>query len=175
MIFPISLLMISASARILTLPYEPSDSLEALNCNNYACKNEAAIFTPETCSWYHRGFYYLSPCTNSTLTCELETGRNSTCTLPTPEPPTPTYSSYPGEPCLTQFDCVYGTCNGERCVGSVEGQSCVNNAKCDPGFKCNGSTCEKQIGLGGLGCREDEDCVNDGACNIDSDRKGVCI
>ena len=174
MILPISLLAVAASARLFNLPYTPSDSLEAISCYKYACKPDNITFSDDTCSYYNSddSTYYVSPCTNSTMTCDLGS-YNSTCTMPTPDP-TPSYNSYPGEPCLNQGDCVYGTCDGSRCVGSKKGGPCVNNYECDPGFKCNGSNCDEQIAVGDTGCTVDEDCVSYAACNI-VDTVGTCV
>mmetsp|Transcript_16821 Transcript_16821/g.30069 ORF Transcript_16821/g.30069 Transcript_16821/m.30069 type:complete len:356 (+) Transcript_16821:20627-21694(+) len=137
----------------------------ALQCSKYLCAN--STLTNDACIVYKpdQDTYYLDPCKKSTETC-IPTHDQQNVYCIDFNSNTPTTFSYPGEKCVKNDDCVYGTCVNKICVGSGKGVGCQSNTECDSGLYCNkvSNECTIQVEAGGS-CEDDYQCVNNAACD----------
>lgn len=134
-------------------------------CSIYTCKPPTMKFDNITCIYPHLLYstYYLFPCPSSFPYCPPKTFSlvNVTCSA---IPPKATLSSYPGEPCNINSDCLFGTCLSGVCFGANNGETCTSSSQCNPGSRCQNNICTDLIPIGKIGCTTDYDCVPSAGC-----------
>lgn len=148
-------------------------SAAALSCNLYSCAPTTANWDDGGCITYYEGVYFLRTCTSQQYSyCQpIASPGNSSCAL---QPASSSYNvSWPGEPCIDDLSCVYGTCRNDTCTGYALGANCTSDASCTPGSYCN-MTCMPQLTASQSGCTRDEMCSNSQGCNITTSGLGVC-
>ena len=165
--------MLFLSFLIVASASTPAD-LSRNYCNVYSCKPPTVSFNNITCVYPNLLYstYLLWPCPTSLPYCatNLTSLANITCQA---SAPAVVYSSYPGEPCNTTSNCVFGTCNTGVCFGANLGEACTSHGQCNPGYHCSNNVCAALIAAGGTGCKTDYDCVSTSGCNINA-TAGLC-
>lgn len=136
-------------------------------CWKYQCLSEGL---GQTCIYPEASTktYLLSKCDESLPNpyCDFsDMSANVTCSS---YPTTSVSQSYPGEPCLTTSNCLYGTCINKFCFSKVLNSICTENSECNPGLRCNKNIC-KPLLVDGESCINDYDCELASGCN-----KGIC-
>lgn len=155
------------------LPPE-NDELSTQTCGKYQCTPTTISIPSASCGTVTNiDTFNLQICANPSSVPYCNTTTLECTAIPNLAP----LQSYPGEPCIAQSDCLYGTCTSQICVGQGVNGACTSHAMCAPGYRCsNGGTCQAQIAIGVTGCRDYHDCVNWGGCNSTySSSNGTCI
>ncbi|CAG9329523.1 unnamed protein product [Blepharisma stoltei] len=145
----------------------------ALTCGVYQCAPTSIVITDGNCGKiFENKFYYLQVCPSSSTLSYCNT-TSLTCVA---TPAAAALQSYPGEPCVSQSDCIYGTCTASVCAGAKLNEKCTIHEQCNPGLRCYGGSCVVQLAIGSAGCRDEQDCVNYSGCNMTySSQNGTCI
>ena len=68
---------------------------------------------------------------------------------------------YPGEYCETVDQCLYGTCEKNKCSGDPVNKACKHDTDCNVGLYCNGEVCTALLPL-------NTDCTNGTRCDVGS-------
>lgn len=76
-------------------------------------------------------------------------------------------TSYPGEPCTLDRNCLNSICTNGYCVGSSLNGPCVDNSQCNPGLYCESGYCKTLVGNLGE-CTKDTMCLNGYGCNFNT-------
>lgn len=141
--------------------------LELSTCWSYQCLSSGM---GSTCIYpdSSQNTYYLSACDQSKPNsfCDYsDLSDNVTCSRP---PTVTSYVSYPGEQCLQDSDCIYGSCISKTCFAGVLNSACTDYLECNPGFRCSNGICTTLLAVG-ISCSNDYDCVPSAGCNM-----GIC-
>lgn len=138
-------------------------------CSQYQCAS-SGVLTSGTCIGISSNVYYLSTCSDYSLTyCPVEfTIYNISCTVP----PAATGTSYPGEACSGNSDCVYNRCFQGYCAGQNYGGTCRDNSECNPGYRCDPGLkrCTTLFNSNVSGCVNDYDCQTNMGCDYNQCR-----
>ncbi|CAG9328665.1 unnamed protein product [Blepharisma stoltei] len=148
--------------------------LASAQCNIYQCKPQKVEFEPDQCIFnFTATTYYLSLCPEDQYCPPITSPGNSSCEA---IPNTP-QQAWPGETCNVNITCAFGTCQNKFCQGKTVGTACTQTGECNPGLYCSTTTnkCATQITIGGNGCHNDYECVNNAGCNITGDGTGQCV
>ena len=145
-------------------------------CPKYTCKKSSMSFTPETCLFYNstETTYYAHKCSDPLLPyCQVVSLANSSCVAAPASP-----LRFPGEKCTVSSNCTaLSTCTGGVCVANGLLGPCTGDLDCNPGLYCgSGSVCVALIEPMESGCFNDNQCVNNAACNLTSAvTGGTCV
>lgn len=135
----------------------------SLNCPKFKCVSSGTLESG-LCIGQSSGIYYISPCTDYQESyCPPEFGiQNVSCEIP----PVLTHTKYPGEKCIQDTDCLYGTCTQNVCLGQSLYSNCQAYGECNPGLKCPSGN-GKCVPLGSTTdtCDSDYDCLPDLGCD----------
>ena len=138
---------------------------EGLSCPNFTCSGEPHSY--QQCIYSSKNSINLTPCTDPIIPYCQPSLSNTLCST---VPPASLFkTSWPGENCTLDLNCVYGVCYQSVCNAQNYGDSCLINDQCNPGLYCNNKICDFQIEIGQSGCVWDYDCVNGAGCN-----SGIC-
>lgn len=76
-------------------------------------------------------------------------------------------TTYPGDPCNVNTDCLSGTCTMGYCVGTPQGQGCQQDSDCNPGNYCDATNTKQCAALlaAGDACDQDVMCGMNMGCN----------
>ena len=124
--------------------------------------------TSSVCSVYDSlsNTTYIEPCTGNYVCSGSFPGSSSECVYQSPYTPG---TQVAGARCTFDQDCVRNNkCVSSSCKGLSLNLTCSSNLDCDVGLYCSPKTsvCTSQIPVGGTGCTEDADCVNNAGCQI---------
>lgn len=160
---------------ITTLLVASGQPFERNYCMKFSCAPTTVKMNTTTCIYpdiLHLT-YNLQICSKSTPYClsDFSTISNVTCSA---EKPKVVYASYPGEPCNTTTDCIYGSCPSGICFGANPQEECKTHADCNAGLRCSGSKCVSLLKVGEKGCESDFDCSDNSGCNKNS-TTGLCV
>lgn len=138
----------------------------ALQCYEYSCKSAFEAFEPNQCiysSISDESFNLslsLSVCTDLYFSYCPPVLENATCQLPPQAPVVNT--SYIGDPCFLDENCIDSICINSTCIGLSANSPCTSDTQCNVGLYCD-KTCVPQVGLG-QNCLRDEGCLNNLTC-----------
>ncbi|OMJ91427.1 hypothetical protein SteCoe_6007 [Stentor coeruleus] len=150
-------------------------SASSQQCPRYNCHEGGYSIAPTCAMLSPQGNFVLQICDSQTLDyCDVSgtITNNYTCTT---DPPFPSGFSYPGEPCMSNSDCITDLCTANTCVGQNPGGACVKNSDCGVGLYCSTAFfCVPQLSYG-MVCTNDYQCQNNMACNRTIFEDGSCV
>lgn len=138
----------------------------ALQCYEYSCKSAFEVFEPSQCIYSSISTesmnlsLSLSVCTDLYFSYCPPVLENATCQLPPQAPVVNT--SYIGDPCFLDENCIDSICVNSTCVGLAINSPCGSDSQCNVGLFCD-NTCVAQVGQGQV-CTRDEECLNNLTC-----------
>ena len=153
-----------------------------MNCPSYSCAVPGNELPDNVClEPLKSGNYWMSLCPGFTSDFGCVPSDIPGATLYCGEPPLPEVEpSYPGEPCITEYDCAANQtahCIENMCTGLGIKSACAQDYDCGLGFYCDlttpaEGTCQFQLELNEV-CTRDQECLNYLGCTGVTNSTGI--